>query len=74
MKSIKFRNIRVGLQRMNNSVFLHKHDFDTNISKTWVLQFGNYIKDPILEYRNNYKLWNFFFIRFGFSMDDLTDC
>lgn len=71
MKSIKFRNVRIGLQKLNNSVFLHKHDFDTNISKTWVLQFGNYIKDPILEYKNNYKLWNFFLVRVGFNIEEV---
>lgn len=71
MKSIKFRNIRVGFQKLNNSVFLHKYDFDTNISKTWVIQVGNYIKDPILEYKNNYKLWNFFLVRVGFNMEEV---
>lgn len=72
MKCFKFRNIRVGAYRIKSSFFLHKHDYDTKISKSWVLQFtkGNML-DPFVTYKHDYKLWNIPFIRFGYTITEI---
>lgn len=68
---IKFGSKIIGGYRLNKSFFLQVYDKDTNINKSWVIQFTKYLKDDLITYSHGYKLYNFGFIRFGFSINEI---
>lgn len=61
----------IGGYRLNKSFFLQVYDKDTNINKSYVMQFTKNIFKPWVTYECNYKMVNLFFIRLGFNISEV---
>lgn len=69
---VKLGNKIIGGYRLNKSFFLQVYDKDTNINKSWVMQFTKNIFKPWVTYEYDYRMLNLFFIRFGFSISEVV--
>lgn len=59
----------IGCYRLNKSIFFNVYDKGTEISKGWVIQLVNGFKrevQPWITYDCGYKIFDLFFIRFGY--------
>ncbi|WP_312286853.1 hypothetical protein [Terrisporobacter sp.] len=61
----------IGGYRLNKSFFLQVYDKDTNINKSYVVQFTKNIFKPWITYECNYKLLNLFFVRLGYNISEV---
>ena len=69
--NFRLKNKAIGLSKLNKTFFLHIHNYDNNIAKSYVLQFTKNIFKPWITYEYDYKMLNLFFIRFGFSINEV---
>lgn len=61
----------IGGYRLNKSFFLQVYDKDTNINKSYVVQFTKNIFKPWVTYEYDYKLLNLFFVRLGYNISEV---
>lgn len=61
----------IGSYRLDKSFFLQIYDKDTDINKSYVIQFTKNIFKPWITFEYDYKMWNLFFIRLGFSVSEV---
>lgn len=61
----------IGGYRLNKSFFLQVYDKDTNINKSYVIQFTKNIFKPWITYEYDYKLINLFFVRLGYNISEV---
>lgn len=61
----------IGGYRLNKSLFLQIYDEDTNINKSYVLQFTKNIFKPWVTYEYEYRMLNLFFVRLGYSISEV---
>lgn len=61
----------IGGYRLSQSFFLQVYDNDTNINKSYVVQFTKNIFKPWITYEYDYKLLNLFFIRLGYNISEV---
>lgn len=72
---LNLKDKMVGCYRLNKSIFFNVYDKDTEISKGWVIQFVNGFKrevQPLVTYSYGYKMFDLFFIRFGYNIYELN--
>lgn len=70
--NFKFKNKEIGISRLKYTFFLHMHDVDTKIKKTYVMQFSTkHLLDPFTTYEFKYKMFNLLFIRVGYSLFEI---
>ena len=68
---LNLKDKTIGCYRLNKSIFLNVRDKNTKIRKGWVIQFVNGLKrevQPLVTYNYGYKMFDLFFIRFGYSI------
>lgn len=61
----------IGGYRLNKSFFLQVYDKDTNVNKSYVVQFTKNIFKPWITYEYDYKLINLFFVRLGYNISEV---
>lgn len=69
---MKIGNKTIGLRRLKSSFFLHMYDNDTDVIKSYVLQFAarDMWLTPGCRYVSDFKLYGWLFIYFGYCVTE----
>ncbi|MGL4450708.1 MAG: hypothetical protein ACRCTZ_05915 [Sarcina sp.] len=70
--NFKFRDKKIGISKLKSTFFLHIHDVDAKITKSYVMQFSTkHLLDPFTTYSYKYKMFNLLFVRVGYSLFEI---